>query len=67
MEYRSPVYIQNDCSCGYATNNTQNCNQKECNRYVTREFKCAQIEFEQYIKRAQDRYLKRIKASVGKE
>lgn len=67
MEYRSPCYMKNDCNCGYSKNNTKDCNQKECSRYVTREVKCAQIEFEQDIKQAQERYLKRINKALIKE
>ena len=60
MEYRSSVYIQEDCLCGYATNNTKSCEQKECDKYIRRELKCAKIEFEHDIKIAQERYLERI-------
>lgn len=67
MKYRSPVYMENDCSCGYATNNTQDCNQKECDRYRTREIKCAKIEFEHDIKIAQERYLERINKVLGRK
>lgn len=67
MEYRSPCYMKNDCLCGYATNNTKNCNQKECSNYINREIKCAQKEFEHDIKTAQERYLKRINKVLRKE
>lgn len=67
MEYRSHCYMKNDCLCGYAKNNTQNCYQKECSSYINREIKCAQIEFEHDIKTAQERYLKRINKVLKKE
>ena len=38
-------YIANDCSCGYATNNTQSCGVKTCDRYMMREIKMAEEEF----------------------
>lgn len=60
MEYRSPVYIQNDCSCGYATNNTKDCKQKECSKYIYRELKCAKIELDHDMKIAHERYITRI-------
>ena len=60
MEYRSPCYMENDCSCGYATNNTQDCGQKECDKYIRRELKCAKIELDNDMKKAHKNYINRI-------
>lgn len=37
-------YIADDCSCGYATNNTQSCGVKTCPLYKMREIKMAEEE-----------------------
>ena len=60
MKYRSPCYMENDCSCGYATNNTQDCGQKECDKYIRRELKCAKIELDNDMKKAHKNYINRI-------
>ena len=38
-------YVKDDCFCGYATNNTQSCNVKDCKYYIKREVKMAQCQF----------------------
>lgn len=60
MKYRSPCYMKNDCSCGYATNNTQDCGQKECDRYIRRELECAKIELDNDMEKAHKNYINRI-------
>ena len=56
MKYKSPCFMKNDCSCGYATNNTTSCKQKECSRYIQRELKCAKIELDNDMKKAKEGY-----------
>ena len=60
MKYKSPYFMENDCSCGYATNNTTSCEQKECHKYIQRELKCAKIELDNDMKKAHKNYINRI-------
>lgn len=57
-------YIADDCSCGYATNNTQSCGVKTCSLYTMREIKMAEEEFkfkqEQIFKEFKERCSKAI-------
>lgn len=60
MKYKSPYFMEKDCSCGYATNNTASCEQKECSKYIQRELKCAKIELDHDMKNAHENYIQRI-------
>ena len=60
MKYKSPCFMEKDCSCGYATNNTACCGQKECNKYIQRELKCAKIELDNDMNKAHEDYINRI-------
>ena len=60
MKYKSPCFMKEDCSCGYATNNTTSCKQKECSRYIKRELKCAKIELDNDMNKAHEDYINRI-------
>ena len=60
MKYKSPCFMKDDCACGYAKNNTQSCQQKECDRYIRRELRCAKFELDHDMKKAHEDYIQRI-------
>lgn len=64
MNKKSPVFMENDCGCGYATKSTTSCEQKECSYYSTRELKCAKLEFAHSVNKAQKTYIDRIESVI---
>lgn len=60
-------YIINDCSCGYATNNTKSCGVKTCHRYIMREIKMAEEEFKFNQEQNFNNFKERCSKAINKE
>lgn len=59
-------YVDDDCSCGYATHNTESCTQKDCGRYLTRELRMAQIELQKGSNMVVEIFRKRVEKAINR-
>lgn len=60
-------YLENDCSCGYATHSTNSCGHVYCRNYFDRELKCARLELKVTQETAMEKFTKRLTKAVLKE